>query len=173
MKHTMGGLAAVAAVALLATACGSSAPSTSSSYSYAQEIALAQCIRGHGLPTFPDPSASDGFSGSVLPTIDSSKGQAAYNACKHLLTGAPSLSQLEEDLQQEQEAQAKALPAELKFQQCVRSHGEPDFSIVDASQSPGVDTNTPQFQTAVRTCQAVLPSGDHISFSTHRSQSRS
>jgi hypothetical protein len=173
MKHTMGGLAAVAAVAVLATACGSSAPSTTTaSYSYAQELAIAQCIRGHGLPAFPDPSASEGFSSSVLPMIDTSKGQTTYNACKHLLTGAPSFSQLQQDLQAEQQKESEMLPALLKFEQCVRSHGEPDFSVKSGG-GPGVDIGTPQFQTAERDCESVLPAGDQISFSTHRAQSGS
>jgi len=174
MKHTMGALAAVAAVAMLATACGSSAPSASpgstATYSYAQELALTQCLRGHGLPTFPDPDASQGFSSSVLPMVDTAKGQAAYNACKHLLTGAPSISQLQQDLQGEQQRQAKALPALLKFEQCVRSHGEPDFSTTG---SPGVNPSSSQFQAALRACESVLPPGEHISFSTSQATSRS
>ena len=51
-------LAAAAAVAVLATACGAAAPSSASPPTYAQELALAQCMRGHGVPGFPDPQAS-------------------------------------------------------------------------------------------------------------------
>lgn len=174
MKHTMGAMAAVAVVAALATACGSNAPSASpgpaATYSYVQELALTQCLRGHGLPTFPDPNASEGFSSSVLPMVDTTTGQAAYNACKHLLSGAPSISQLQQDLQQEQQRQAKALPALLKFEQCVRSHGEPDFSTTG---SPGVDPSSPQFQAALHACESALPPGEHISFSTSRATSGS
>jgi hypothetical protein len=173
MRSTMGGMAAVAAVVALATACGSSAPSSTSSYGYAQELALAQCLRGHGLPAFPNPRSSGGFSSSVLPTINTTKGQAAYTACKHLLTGAPSLSELQQDLQAEQAREAQMLPALLKFQQCVRDHGEPDFSVVGASKGPGVNTGTAQFQAAVNACESRLPAGAHVSFSTHRTQSRS
>ena len=50
-----GALAVAAAVAVLATACGGSAPSSASAPTYAQELALAQCMRGHGVPNFPDP----------------------------------------------------------------------------------------------------------------------
>ena len=54
--------AAAAAVAVLITACGGSAPSSASAPTYAQEIALAQCMRRHGVPDFPDPRASGGIS---------------------------------------------------------------------------------------------------------------
>lgn len=176
-------LAVAAAVAVLATACGGSAPSSDSpspggSYSYAQELALAQCMRGHGLPNFPDPSASVGFSSSVLPTFDTHQGQTAYAACRHLLTGAPSISQLQQDLQREQQKQAEELPELLKWQQCVRSHGFPTFSIVGQSspasaKGAGINPDSPQFQAAVAACQHVLPPGAKVSISTRKSQSAS
>ena len=50
-----GALAAVAATAVLATACGGSAPSTQSGPTYAQVLTLARCMRSHGVPGFPDP----------------------------------------------------------------------------------------------------------------------
>ena len=91
---------------MLATACGGSAPSAASAPTYAQELALAQCMRGHGVPNFPDPNASGGYtltsSGSIEGAggssidIDSSQAQAAYGDCRHLLPGAPSISQLEQ-----------------------------------------------------------------------------
>lgn len=178
------GPAAVAAiaVAMLATACSSSAAATASpdpsgSFSYAQEVALAQCMRAHGLPTFPNPSASGGFSSTVLTTFDTSTGQAAYGACRHLLTGAPSISQLQQVLQTEQQRQAKALPSLVKFAQCMRSHGVPDFSLpgqgsaAPAGKSLGYNPNSPQFQAAVRTCQSVLPPGAHLSIHTSSSAS--
>ncbi len=57
-----GALAAAAAIAVLATACGSSAASSADPPTYAQEIALVGCMRSHGVPSFPDPSASGGYS---------------------------------------------------------------------------------------------------------------
>ena len=110
-----GALAVAAAVAVLATACGGgSAPSSASPPTYAQVRALAQCMRGHGVPDFPDPNASGGYTltsnGSVEGAggssidIDSSQAQAAYGDCRHLLPGGPSISQLEQLVQQEQQA---------------------------------------------------------------------
>jgi hypothetical protein len=176
-------LAVVAAVALLAAACGSSAPSGSSalggSVTIAQEVALTQCMRGHGLPDFPDPSASGGFSlttsasdtsGAVDP--DSSQFQAAYGACRHLLAGdGPSVTQLQQDAQQEQQALAKALPALLKYSQCMRGHGLPTYPDPAADglnlNGTGINPSLPQYQTAATACQSVLPAGMH--FSSHSS----
>jgi hypothetical protein len=176
------GLVVVAAVALLAAACGSSSSSAASSASsptYPQEVALAQCMRSHGLPDFPDPDpATGGFSSSVLSTFDDSQGQAAYSSCRHLLgDGAPSLARLEQLAQQEQTARQKALPELLKFSQCVRSHGVPNFSLALGGQSaaPGksgaVNPNSPQFQAAVAACQHLLPAGAHVSIHTSASPS--
>ncbi len=56
-----GALAVAAAVAALATACGGGASSSASAPTYVQELALAQCMRSHGVPNFPDPNASGGY----------------------------------------------------------------------------------------------------------------
>jgi hypothetical protein len=183
-----GALAVAAAVAVLATACGGGAPSSSASaLPYAQELALAQCMRGRGVPSFPDPDTSGGYSvtsngsiegaGGASIDIDSRQVQAAYGDCRHLLPGAPSISQLEQQVQQGQQQQARALPALLKWEQCVRSHGEPDFGLPLGSQSqapgntPSYDPNSPQFQAALTACQQLLPPGVH--FSVHANTSRS
>jgi hypothetical protein len=176
-----GALAVVAAAAVLAAACGGgSAPSSAGSASaesatFAQQLALAQCMRSHGQPSFPDPSASGGFSLNVT-TLDSSQTQAAYGACRHLLPGGgPSLAQLE---QQAQLRLAQQLPALLKFSRCMRGHGVPNFPDPPANgqgstaplEGTGVDPQAPQFQAAVRACQHLAP-GLHISAraSTHAS----
>jgi hypothetical protein len=178
--------AAAAAIAVLATACGASAPSAASPPTYAQEISLVGCMRSHGVPNFPDPSASGGYSlnadgtlegagGSV--DIDGSQAQAAYGDCRHLLPGGPSISQLEQDVQQEQQAQAQALPLELKYSQCMRSHGVPNFpGPGQATASPGsgsLNVNSPQFLSAARVCQSQLPAGSHLTFHQSSSQSTS
>jgi hypothetical protein len=184
-----GALAVAAAVAVLATACGGSAPSSASSPTYAQVLALAQCMRGHGVPDFPDPDASGSYSltsngsikgaGGSSVDINSSQAQAAYGDCRHLLPGGPSISQLEQMEQQGQQRQEQALPEMLKWEQCVRGHGVPNFSIPLGGQSPApnktgaVNPNSPQFQGAVRTCQHLLPSGVKVSISQSSHQSPS
>jgi hypothetical protein len=179
-----GALAAAAAVAVLATACGGSAASSAGPPTYAQEIALVGCMRSHGVPNFPNPSAAGGYSltagGSLVGAdgsvdIDSSQAQTAYGDCRHLLPGGPSISQLEQDVQQEQQAQAQALPLELKYSQCLRSHGVPNFPNPGQPTTPKVSSpinvNSPTFVAATNACQHLLPSGAHMTF--HQSSSSS
>jgi hypothetical protein len=179
-----GALAAAAAIAVLATACGGSAASSASAPTYAQEIALVGCMRSHGVPNFPDPSAAGGYSltanGSLVGAdgsvdVDSSQAQKAYGDCRHLLPGGPSISQLEQEVQAEQQAQAQALPLELKYSQCMRGHGVPNFpSPGQATTSPAsspVNVNSPTFVAATNACQHLLPSGAHVTF--HQSSASS
>jgi hypothetical protein len=191
-----GALAAAAAVAVLAAGCGvvhvslggGSASSSASAPTYVQELALAQCMRGHGVPDFPDPDASGGYSltpngsiegaGGSSIDIDSSQAQAAYGDCRHLLPGAPSISRLEQIEQQEQQRQAQALPMLLKYSQCMRSHGVPDFPDIGGSgQSPApgngaaINPNSLEFQAASAACQHLLPPGAHVSIHANASAS--
>jgi len=189
-----GALAVAAAVAMLATGCGvvhislggGSASSSASAPAYAQVLALAQCMRSHGVPSFPDPNASGGYSltpngslegagGSV--DIDSSQAQAAYGDCRHVLPGAPSISRLEQLEQQEQQRQDQMLPVLLKYSQCMRSHGVPNFpSPGQGTASPHgalPNVNSPQYLAAAGACQHLLPSGAKVSISTRQSPSAS
>jgi len=193
--RSAGALAVAAAVAVLAAGCGvhvsiggGSASPSASAPDYAQELALAQCMRSHGEPNFPDPDTSGGYTltatgtvegaGGAAIDINSSQAQAAYNDCRHLLPGAPSISQLEQDVQEAQQRQAQQLPQLLKYSQCMRSHGVPnfpDFGQNNPSPPPGNGTglnpNSPQFQAAAVACQHLLPPGAHISVHASGSQS--
>jgi hypothetical protein len=169
---------AAAAVAMATTACGvhvhinvgSGASASTGPVTFVQEVALAQCMRGHGVPDFPDPDPAGGFNSSVLPLLGSSQGQAAYTACRHLLAGGgPSLGQLMQDAQQERQKLEQQLPALLKFAQCMRGHGVPDYPdpSVNGQGAPplpkDVNPQSPRFQAAVSACQHVLPAGARIS----------
>ena len=85
------GLAVVAAVAVLAAACGghpSSSPTSATTVSstYQSNLAYAQCMRAHGLPGFPNPNPSQGSSFAAQPNAKpNSPAARAYDACKHLL----------------------------------------------------------------------------------------
>jgi hypothetical protein len=182
-------LAVAAAVAVLTTACGGGAPSSASPPTYAQELALAQCMRGHGVPNFPDPQGSEGYSlgpggtiegagGSV--DINSSQVQAAYGHCRHLLPGGPSVSQLEQKVQQGQQREEQELPTLVRFAQCMRSHGVPGFpdpalsgqSAPASGKGPAINPSSPGFKAAMQACRHLLPAGAHISINqsagTHR-----
>ena len=188
-----GALAVAAAVAVLVAGCavhvslGGSTSSSASAPTYGQELALAQYMRGHSEPNFPDPNTSGGYTltpnGSIAGAggssidINSSQAQAAYGDCRHLLPGAPSISQLEQDVQQEQQQQAQALPELLKWEQCVRSHGVPNFNLGLGGQSPAPGNsgafkpNSPQFHAALTACQRLLPPGAHVSIHANTSAS--
>jgi hypothetical protein len=191
-----GALAVTAAVAVLAAGCavhthvtlaGGTTSSPASAPTYAQELALAQCMRGHGVPDFPDPHTSGGYTltsngsiegaGGSSIDIDSSQAQAAYGDCRHLLPGAPSISQLERDVQQARYQQAQALPGLLTWAQCVRGHGVPDFGLPLDGQSPApgssgaFNPNSPQFRAALIACRHLLPPGAHVSIHVNVSAS--
>jgi subtilase family serine protease len=87
-------LAAVAAVAVLTTACGvvhvhfgsSGGSAPTGPATYRANLAYAQCMRAHGLPNFPIPNPSERFSISGhLNGNPNSPAARANDACKHLL----------------------------------------------------------------------------------------
>jgi hypothetical protein len=173
-------LAVMAAAAVLATGCGArfgpsaARPAQSGPVTVAQELALAQCMRGHGVPSFPDPGAGGFHVNASL--LSSGTVLTAYGACRHLLAGGgPSIAQLQQDAQNGQQAEQKALPALVKFAQCMRGHGVPGFpdppasgqSAPAAPKTSGINASSPRFQAAVSACQHVLPAGAHLSFGTH------
>src|ERR1700730_8377469 len=89
--RTTTAIIATASLALLTAACSGGSSSTSSSGSSngsanAKLVAYSQCMRSHGVPSFPDPA------GAVPPKvtaqelgISSSQLQVAQGACQHLL----------------------------------------------------------------------------------------
>jgi hypothetical protein len=88
-------LAVPIAFTLLVTACGavhvhfgSSASSAPAAVPYRVELAYAQCMRAHGLPSFPIPSptGNSGAGGQVAGRPGSATAQA-NDACRHLLPG--------------------------------------------------------------------------------------
>jgi hypothetical protein len=148
-------LAAAAAVTVLATACGggSAPPAASTAAAYTQQT-FAQCMRGHGVPGFPDPTASGSYtltaSGSLKGAggssvdIGSDTVRAASSDCQYLVPNSPSIGQLEQKVRQARQAEARELPQLQKFSQCVGNHGGPN-------------------QAAVKACRHLLPPGAHVS----------
>jgi hypothetical protein len=127
----------------------------------ADALKFSECVRSHGVPSFPDPNASGAIQVSGLnPT--STAFQDATKSCRHLLPngGVPTPAE-----------QAQALAQALKMSQCMRSHGITDFpdpqSVagggirISLHSTPGSDLNpnSPLFQAAQKACQAFSPLG--------------
>jgi hypothetical protein len=129
-------------------------------------VAYSQCMRTHGVPEFPEPteghllihsSDHNGHLTGVNP--ESAQFQTAAKACKSLAPPqkAPSPA-----------LQAKMQEGALKFSQCMRAHGVPNFPdptfsgggvkmVLKAGGANGIDPNSPQFRAAQKTCQSDLP----------------
>jgi hypothetical protein len=146
--------AAMALVGLLATACGGGAPSHKGGAGGVEAaLAYARCMRAHGVPDFPDPDSNGDF-GPV--SAASSQMTAADHVCHHLLNvGAPmSQSQFQHSLGQL-----------VKYAQCMRAHGVPNFPDPHTDNGGivfgggGIAGNSPQFQSANHACQHLLPAG--------------
>lgn len=159
----------VVAAALLAAACSGTPSSTGSggspnaggSANSPSVVAASRCIRSHGVPDFPGPDSSGqipketaqelGVSDSVL--------QAAQRACQALWPYQPAT----------QAQQRQQLADDLKFAQCMRSHGVPKFpdptssdgraEFVISVSRDGFDPHSPQILAKAHACQHVLPAG--------------
>ena len=143
MSRKLWSLAAIALAALI-SACGSSAPAATGSRSsdgggstadHETAVKFAECMRRNGVRQFPDPGASGRLTidavanGSSLDTSTPAFKQA-ISACKSLEPAGFMGS--ERSSQQQQAA--------LKFAQCIRNNGVPDFPD-PTPNGPLVDTN--------------------------------
>lgn len=160
--------------ATLAAGCGGassgngslSAQTLSRAGLFRHALAFAACMRGHGLPNFPDPTNKGGAVQETLTAgagVDPNSPQfaAARNACRHLLPnkGVPGPSP-GQGITPAQQADY------LKAAGCMRTHGvlnfpDPTFqqnSVAFNSRTP-IDTNTPQYESALTTCRKLIPAG--------------
>ncbi|MGH9105430.1 MAG: hypothetical protein ACRDZX_06250 [Acidimicrobiales bacterium] len=121
-------------------------------------LAFARCMRSHGEPGYPDPSAQGGSSVARAQAIgrldpNSPQFQAAQKACSNLLPAGPPASPAEQSA-----VQARA----VKFARCMRSHGVPSFPdpgtgphggyFVQAESGP-LSPGNPQFVRAREACR--------------------
>ena len=138
---------AVVALAALITGCGSSAPGAAGSgggsgsdggggtANHEKAVKFSECMRRNGVSQFPDPGPSGRLTidevanGSSLDTSTPAF-EHAISACKKLepagFTGSKRSSGQQE--------------AALKFAQCIRTNGVPDFPD-PIPNGPLVDTN--------------------------------
>jgi hypothetical protein len=145
--------AAALAAVLLAAGCGGNGPaSTAGSPDYQKGLAFAHCMRSHGVPGWPDPLPQGGFPRGGAGGNSGPQADSAMNACQHLLPPRPALSAAQ---------QARVLAQDLKWAQCMRSHGFPGFSDPAVRRGAGIvitapagfDPNSPQAQAASKACK--------------------
>jgi len=138
---------------------------------YGDEIKYATCMRTHGVPNFPDPSASGGFALPPGTNIGSPAYQAAQSKCQKILpsSGFPGPGTTTHPT-------SAALARVLKITQCMRRHGFPQFpdptTSVPSNQSNAgqisdrngvilvfprsLDMQSPQFTRAAAVCKFSL-----------------
>ena len=147
--------AALAGVACLAAACSSSngPAGTSSPGPGAQALAYSKCMRSHGIPDFPDPKVNGnsvsmgvGTRGDLNPNAPAFK--AASRACRSLQpAGANPPAQ-----------SAQQLATDVKFADCMHSHGYPGFPDPDPKgvfNLPNtINPDSAQFGSATNACQS-------------------
>jgi hypothetical protein len=160
--------AAALAGTFLLTACGGAAHSSGSGQPTAkQAAAFAQCMRSHGLPNFYpiNPQIASNTSTPVFALAGqeftgfgspgSPQLQSAFASCKHLV---PGLSRLPPATSQQQ------IDSLVKSAQCMHAHGFPSYPEPDVQNGrvltqplpSSIDTSSPQFQAAAKTCNASL-----------------
>jgi hypothetical protein len=163
-------LAAAAAVFALA-GCGSGSPSKTigsgkgtATDRYQQLVLFSECMRAHGLPSFPDPVQNGngvglqirGGPGAGGLKPDSPAFQTAQKACAHLLPNGGRPPGPMSAAQQQRF---------LNYAKCLRTHGVPSFpdpvfsggGVQVRIGGPGVDPSSPAFKTAQKACQSMLP----------------
>jgi hypothetical protein len=170
------------AVAAALAACGGSSPNKPSKQAAVNGggngLKLAECMRSHGVPDFPDPSSGGGNSIQQSPnggvssiTVDGHKlnvsGPAFQNAmqtCQRLQPQGPPISGAQ---------LAKLQKGALKMAGCMRSHGVPNFPDPQVGTGPdghgismrlgakggggsAINPQAPAFQAAQKICMPLM-----------------
>ena len=137
--------------------------------------AAAQCIREHGLPSYPDPVLT--ASGQVYTDVQTFRlapdpvANAIQQACATLMARAGF------DPTSEPPAPAALVRAGVRAAQCMRAHGLPNVADPTArtfyapghgfgftnNQLPAGGKFNPAFRRAAQACQAVLDAEDRAS----------
>lgn len=167
-----------AGVVLAAAACGGSQPSstghgrssetggTSSGSMSSELLALSQCMRAHGVPSFPDPQP--GATNAKFPSaqqlgVGTSQFLAAQRACESMLPAGVG------DVFPPAEVQ-ELLAGMLRFSQCMRSHGVPNWPdpttdsegrplfVLSGAGISRAQAHSPEITRPEGACQHLLPS---------------
>lgn len=180
-------MAATLATMSAVAACGGSSPTNDKSASRTADktdgLKLAECMRTHGVPDFPDPQSGGGFGiqasagadgGSISVdgrqiNVSQPAFQKAMNHCQKYQPGGPPISGAQ---------LAEIKQGALKMAECMRNHGVPNFPDPKVSAGPGghgiqvqiglgntsgsraqVPERSPAFQRALNTCQPLMRVG--------------
>ena len=129
----------LSATVALISACGANSPTgtggNNTAANLAEAVKFSQCMRANGVSQFPDPDASgaltiDGVVNGSSLDPNSAAFQQAISACKNL--EPPGFMGPQRSPQQQEAA--------LKFAQCMRDNGVPDFPD-PTPDGPLIDTN--------------------------------
>ena len=161
-------LAAAISSALALSACGGSTHGSPASSHQDTQLALAECMRAHGVSDFPDPTVGagggEGFHISATPgsqtltvdgiTLSGPTFTSAEKTCK-LFGGGTAPPPISEKQKQQLVA----------FARCMRAHGISDWA--DPTFPPGggveqggpaspAERNAPKVQQAAKTCNRLV-----------------
>ncbi|WP_165969274.1 hypothetical protein [Actinomadura sp. KC06] len=120
-----------------------------------QYVKYAQCMRQNGVPNWPDPIDGTKFrmpkasDGSPLVDPKTPQFKAATQKCKSIAPpgwdGSP----------QDPAVQAQM----LKYAQCMRKNGVPQFPDSGSLDTAELDPESPQFKAADEKCKTLRPRG--------------
>jgi hypothetical protein len=157
---------ALALAALPLAGCGGSKDpndaSSSKDTGYDTLLKYSQCMRTHGLPSFPDPVQQSGGGISLSmkkgsgPDPDSPSFKAAEAACRKFAprrgTGQPMPAAEQQRF--------------LRYSQCMRTHGVPQFPDpkfsgggVQLRLPQGLGPDSPSLKAAQNACRSLQPGG--------------
>lgn len=172
-------VALLVGLALLLAGCGgghsstgsSGTPRSGASSASPSAVAFAACMRGHGVPSYPDPDSSGQLpKGSAQQFgVSSSDYAAAQQACRRLLpTGGSFFQQFQQCVSSgscPQQLVQEALTKQRTFARCMRAHGVPSFPDprigpggapffpVSAAGLTHEYTHSPEFTSKAQVCQ--------------------
>lgn len=132
-------LVALAMLAMILAGCSNASSNTDTpAATRANALKFSECMRANGLSAFPDPDASgsltiDGVVNGSSLDPNSAAWRQAMSACKDLEPAGFTGDNGPVTPQQHQ--------ARLKFAQCIRDNGVPDFPDPASDTAPLVDTN--------------------------------
>ena len=154
----------VASLAAVAAGCGSSNPPAGAGRSPSSPVdaayKYARCMRGHGVPDFPDPrvSSSPGHTSIAMmapaSAVASPQFKSAQRACRGILPGPGSFARSD---QLAHKAQF------LAFARCIRAHGVSGFPDPNSQgqitremlSAAGIDVHSQVVQRAAFSCVGV------------------